>query len=180
VINYYLKLGKVIKGKKLDNNYYIGTNFVYESEQEPEKHKQLYHGNYLIMDTWGDNWFLKLPYDNASGSVLLSGLGLGVLPNLLLTKTEVTEILIVEKEKSIIDYIKQYIDSDKVNYIWMDIRDYHPDKEFDYCFIDIWCDENRKERESDEKILLENLSSYCKRIDFCQTLEEAKKYCGEE
>lgn len=166
-----------IKGKLLDNGYKIGTRFV---ENDSKKHKRLCHNNYAIMDSYGDNWFLKLPYDNAEGKVLLCGLGLGILTNLLLTKDNITKIVVVEKEKSLIDYISQYINSDKVTYVWQNILEYEPDEEFDYCFIDIWNDENRKDKESNISVLTDNLSDYCKKIDFCQTLEEAKKYCEEE
>lgn len=168
--NYYVSLGINIKGKKI-NNWRIGTRI-----REEYKHKWLYHNEIEVTNSLDDTVFYKLPIDNSTGKVLLSGLGLGILPNTLAKLDKIESILVVEKSSEVIAMIEPYILSDKITIINQDILEYIPEEEFDYAFIDIWSQDNKDNRAEEEKNILNNLEGKIIQIDFCQSYNEALKY----
>lgn len=83
----------------------------------------------------------------AKGVVLINGLGLGVVLKMILKKSEVTEIFVIEKEKEIIDVVASYYDEPRVTIIHADALEYQPIKGqiYDYVWHDIWssiCSDN--------------------------------------
>jgi hypothetical protein len=74
-------------------------------------------------------------YDLAYGNVLITGLGMNMLPNWIATKPEVTKVTVVENNEHLINYIKTYgyID-DKVEIIHGDAN-YHTGK-YDVIYMD--------------------------------------------
>jgi hypothetical protein len=77
----------------------------------------------------------------ASGSILINGLGLGVLVQGLLNKPEVTEITVIEKSIDVIKLVgPHYLKDSRVTIINECCFDYSPPKGKRYNFIwhDIW------------------------------------------
>jgi hypothetical protein len=74
-------------------------------------------------------------YELAYGHVLITGLGMNMVPNWIATKPEVTKVTVVENNEHLINYIKTYgyID-DKVEIIHGDAN-YHTGK-YDTFFLD--------------------------------------------
>lgn len=85
--------------------------------------------------------------NRAKGSVLINGLGLGVVLKMILEKPEVTEIIVIEKEKDVIDMVSCYYKDLRVTIIHADALEYQPEKNkiFDCVWHDIWpniCSDN--------------------------------------
>lgn len=79
----------------------------------------------------------------AEGSILISGLGLGIVVEALLQKETVTSITVIEKEQNVIDLVAPHLTpSHKIAIIQDDIFDWVPPKDVTYNHIwhDIWED----------------------------------------
>jgi hypothetical protein len=76
--------------------------------------------------------------ENAKGDILIGGLGMGLIVMSIQNKKEVKSITIVEKEKEVIDLMKDFPFNKKVKIIEADIFTYTPEQTFDYLYFDIW------------------------------------------
>ena len=56
-------------------------------------------------------------YKLAEGNCICVGLGFGILPNWLLTKENISKITIIEKNKELIEYHKEYIKSPFIEHV---------------------------------------------------------------
>lgn len=78
----------------------------------------------------------------ATGDCLVGGLGLGIFILQIQNKPEVTSILVIEKEKDIIDLIKPRLPfNTKVTIVHGDVFDkmvVDRKRKFDFIFMDIW------------------------------------------
>lgn len=87
--------------------------------------------------------------DMATGRVLINGLGLGMLLHYILQKPDVTEVVVVEQSKDVIDLVAPtFLPNPKVSLAWGDAFTYPPTGTFDFVWHDIWTyvsDENLKE-----------------------------------
>lgn len=90
---------------------------------------------------------MKLPIDNAKGSVLTLGLGLGYFAFMTSLKDDVTKITVIEKDKNIIELFKKCLlpffkYQDKIEIIEADAFDYIKGdlSSYDYIFADLWHD----------------------------------------
>jgi hypothetical protein len=77
---------------------------------------------------------------NAKGSVLVNGLGLGVLLNALLEKPEITDITVVEISEDVIKLVAPYITDKRVTIVHSDCFTYKPPKgkRYNAVWHDIW------------------------------------------
>lgn len=79
---------------------------------------------------------------NANGKVLIAGLGIGMIIQAILSKENVTEIVVIEKYQDVIDLVEPKFKSDKLKVICADIDEWKPEKgvKFDVIYFDIWAD----------------------------------------
>ena len=77
---------------------------------------------------------------SASGSVLIAGLGLGMVVQALLDRGKCERIVVVEKSQDVIDLVGPCYDDPRVEIVCSDIFDYKPKEHFDYAWFDIWPD----------------------------------------
>jgi hypothetical protein len=102
-------------------------------------------------------------YKNATGKVLVAGLGMGMILDAILSKDDVTKVRVVEVDKDIIDYVGSFYKNDpRVEIIHADIRDYFlkNEEQFSYIWIDIW--DGINESNLDEMYELnERFSDHC-------------------
>jgi hypothetical protein len=115
---------------------------------KPGKYKRLLRGTTLVMSNTpaelNDAWnFIR----QATGNVLINGLGLGAVLSEILKKEEVTKVTIIEKHKEVIELVQPYINDERVNIIHCDCFEYHPPKneQYDIVWHDIWdyiCSDN--------------------------------------
>lgn len=105
-------------------------------------HKLLRNGQGLLMSDSPQEMFLQYDaYKNASGKVLVGGLGIGLYPSMISKKPDVSKIDIVEIDKDIIALTeKQFKKNPKIRIINDDIKHFLKTIEgenYDYCYIDI-------------------------------------------
>lgn len=106
------------------------------------EYKRLYRGKTLVMSNTPDEisdfkYFAHI----AHGSVLINGLGLGVLLKALLNKPEITDITIIEKSEDVIKLVAPTYSIDKrITIINADAFTYIPQKgkRFNFVWHDIW------------------------------------------
>lgn len=81
-------------------------------------------------------------YENASGSVLVNGLGLGMVLEGLLHKPDVTRIRVVEIDKDVIALVGKHFKDKRLEIVQGDAFAYTPSKGevYDYIWHDIWND----------------------------------------
>ena len=104
--------------------------------------KRLIRNNETIMSNTPDEcrdfmWFV----DYATGTVLLNGLGLGVVVQALLNKKDVTEIIVIEKSEDVIKLCgPTYLKDPSVTLIHEDAFEYQPPKgkRYNAVWHDIW------------------------------------------
>lgn len=135
---------------KLDNDSFIEHSSI-----------GLFKNEYPFLSLKKDNeiWMCITPNEintmskaisDSHGKVITYGLGLGYFAFMASNKREVKEVTIVENDKSIIDIFLTYIlpsfpHKEKIHIINADAFIHYAsikEKEYDYCFIDIWHDAN--------------------------------------
>lgn len=76
-------------------------------------------------------------YDLASGSVLLSGFGFGILPQWLASKDSVTDITVVEYSKEVVElFLRHNILNPKIDIKIADINTYQDSHYYDWVILD--------------------------------------------
>lgn len=77
---------------------------------------------------------------NATGDVLIAGLGLGMIVHPLLEKPDIRSVTIIEKYQAVIDAVGHTLDDPRVRIIHADIDTWTPDKAtvYDTIYFDIW------------------------------------------
>lgn len=86
----------------------------------------------------------------ATGSVLVNGLGLGVLLNALIAKPDITDITVVEISEDVIKLVAPYITDPRVKIVQSDCFTYESPKgkRYNAVWHDIWdyiCEDNLEE-----------------------------------
>lgn len=111
------------------------------------------NGELMMSDTDMEKQSNRLFVNKANGRVLVAGLGIGLIVNNVMPKIEsgeITELIVIEKYKDVIDLISPYFQNDKIKIIAADIFKWKPEKgeKFDTIYFDIWptiCTDNLKE-----------------------------------
>jgi hypothetical protein len=104
--------------------------------------------NYIWTTDYLEEQTSQLDYiSHFKGKVLVGGLGIGLVVKYLEENTDVSEIVVVEKEKPIIDLVAPYLNlQKKTKIIHADLYKYlkYCRERFDYAYYDIWqeADEN--------------------------------------
>jgi hypothetical protein len=111
--------------------------------------KNVSFNNIIMSDTWMEKSTNYDVYLNATGDVLIAGLGIGMVLLGIQNKKEVKSIIVVEKEQEIMDIVKDNLPlNGKVTIVCADIFDYQSTQKFDTIYFDIWdyiCGDNWKD-----------------------------------
>ena len=88
---------------------------------------------------------MELSIQEANGTVAVFGLGLGYYPYMISLKNNVDKIIIIEKDKKVIQLFKEYIlpqfeNKDKIEIIQIDAFEYakNMNSSINYAFVDLW------------------------------------------
>ena len=120
----------------------------------PGKYTGLYRNKHIIMsDTPDEIRDHSYPLYHASGSVLIVGLGIGMVLNGILQRDEVKQVVVIEKSKDVLNLVMDHYNKkypNKIIFIHADIFDWIPPKNlyWDYIWFDIWddlCTDNLEE-----------------------------------
>jgi len=99
-------------------------------------------GTIVMSDTPAElsdfSWFVY----KAKGKILLNGLGLGCVLQSLLNKKEITQIVVNEISKEVIELVGNHFSDKRLTINHANAFEYKPPKElhFDYVYHDIWDD----------------------------------------
>lgn len=110
----------------------------------PGTYKKLTQNNYIIMSNTPAEirdliHFIRL----AHGSILINGLGLGVVLSAILQKEAILDVTIIEKSKDVINLVAPtYIQDERIEIINDDAFEFKPPKGkgYDFAWHDIWSD----------------------------------------
>jgi len=99
-------------------------------------------GELMMSDTAMERITNKGFIQHASGRVLIAGLGVGLILQAILEKSEVTEVVVVEKYQDVIDLVAERFAHPKLRIVCADIFEYNLPKEerFDTIYFDIWAE----------------------------------------
>lgn len=125
-----------------------------------EGYKYLSKGDIIVMNNREDKIdtlqnFLK----HAKGSILINGLGLGVLVEILLQREKVTDITVIENSEDVMKLVAPtYLNhplSNKLQIIVCDAYDYQPpvNKIYNAVWHDIWYEPNIIYRDEVQKLI---------------------------
>lgn len=111
---------------------------------------RMYNGKYCRLSLKGEGLVMSDTFmerksnsefvENARGKVLIAGLGLGLVVRNILSKPEVFEIVIVEKNNDVIDLVGPKFRDPKLRIVNADIFEWKTDEMFDTIYFDIWKD----------------------------------------
>lgn len=157
------QLQKIEKYELCLDHFYPNQAFAYddveidENNNFVEKYKIGYFDhkvNFLALSYNKEIWMNISPneintmhpsIDKAHGDVLVYGLGLGYYPFMISLKENVNKIIIVEKDKNIIDIFNKYLlyffpQKQKIQIIQSDAFEYEKNhiEHYDYTFVDLW------------------------------------------
>ncbi len=125
------------------------------SDVIPKSFKGLFRKDKLVMTSMPvDVEVHKALWKNAKGSVLLTGLGLGIAIQLILDKTEVNDITVLEKDIDVIWFVGSAYKHPKVKIIHADAFKWIPpkDKIYDCIWHDIFNDKKDVNKKDIERL----------------------------
>ena len=118
--------------------------------REGEYIKLHVNGRLMMSDTGMERISNKPFINNATGKVLIAGLGIGLIIHNTLPNNSITEITVIEKYQDVIDLVAPKFNDPRLNIICADIHTWEPPKgtKYDTIYFDIWpdiCVENLSE-----------------------------------
>jgi len=146
-------------------------------------YKRLVRKGEVVMSNTPDEIYDSMYFvGRAKGSVLLNGLGLGVVLKQLLEKPEVDEITVIEKSEDVIKLVAPtYANETRVNIIHADAFEYAPPKgkRYNAVWHDIWdniCSDNLPEMKKLHRKYgkrTDYQESWCR--DICERYERSER-----
>lgn len=130
-------------------------------------------GHYIVLEIDLETMMSDTPMEritnrdfikNATGDVLIGGLGLGMCIQALLNKPDVTSITIIELNNDVIKLVAPLFKNDKVKIIHNDIFTWVPDngQKFDTIYFDIWYTADSENIKSEMNPLIRRYRKYLK------------------
>lgn len=111
----------------------------YREFSAPGSYTRLMHGAELVMSNIDAEIVEHVGFiERASGSVLITGLGLGVLPLALLAFGKVRHIDIVEVEQNVIDLVWPHVADERMTLHKADAYTWEPDRSWDFAYHDLF------------------------------------------
>lgn len=149
-------------------------------------YKRLKRGGITVMSNTPDEIRdFVYQFRGVKGRVLINGLGLGVTVKYLLDNPEVTEVIVIEKSKDVIDLVADtYRKDSRFKVINADCFEYLPPKGDTYNFVwhDIWDDITSDNLEEMKKLhrkygrRTESQASWCRWLCERQKKQERNSY----
>lgn len=123
----------------------------------PGKFKRLTHDKrgVIMSNTCMEVLTAYEAYKKATGDVLVTGLGLGMVVEGMLSKPDVRSVLVIEKEPDVIKLVAPTFSKDpRITIVCDDAFEFLPERgrKFDYIWHDIWDDISENNLESMKKL----------------------------
>jgi spermidine synthase len=138
------------------------------NKNEPlDTYTVLYKDNQGIMQDTTHEYIEHQPlWDNATGDVLIAGLGIGFVNQKLIDNKNVTSVTIIEKHKEVIDMVWSHCPKDdSIILIHDDIITWNPIRKYNVGWFDTWLTECG-DYSNYNKILYNKYEKYCEWIGF--------------
>ena len=120
---------------------------------------------YIMQDTTREYREHQPLWENATGDVLIAGLGIGMVNQFLLDNENVKSVTIIEKNQQVIDIVWDHCPkNEKFRLVHADIYEWEPDSTWDVGWFDSWIGECDQEKYFE--LMNEKYSPYCKKILF--------------
>lgn len=100
----------------------------------------------ITSDGGGERWSCGVLCSNATGNVLIAGLGIGMVLTKIISKPDVKKVIVVELSQDVINLVekplREYLgkDAEKLEIVLSDIYDFVPEHKYDTIWFDIWGD----------------------------------------
>jgi hypothetical protein len=110
---------------------------------DPGRYAKLFVGNKLMMsDTRAEQQDHLDIVREAQGDVLIAGLGLGLVTDAILRKSEVESVTVIELSADVIALVGPHLEDSRLTIVEADIFTWKPEKgrKFDAIWFDIWPD----------------------------------------
>jgi len=106
-------------------------------------------------------------WDNATGDVLIGGLGIGFVNEVLIDNDEITSVTIIENSQDVIDLVWEHCTKDdRFSLIYADIETWEiPEGSFwDVAWFDTWLKDNSLSKKEHKEIITNKYSTYCGKL----------------
>jgi len=155
---YSMAIGRPCLGKEEPNDEYT-----FLCQKNP---------NSIVMaDTYHEYSEHNHLWKNASGHVLIGGLGLGLVNKFLLDSDLVDHVTIIEKNQEVIDMVWPHCPkSSKFTLIKADIEKYDPDTCWDYAWFDTYIYGNSLTHTEYKNMIKNIYCEFCESINFWESM----------
>ena len=164
--------------KKITSNYICGRSEPLDTYTVLSKEMNLKNsfGVYqdIMQDTIREYEEHRPLWDNATGNVLIGGLGIGFSHQKLVNNPKVTSVTVVEKHQEVIDLVWDYCSKDHTfSVICADIETWEPTQHYDVGWFDSWIpDHPTMTKRKYDKFIRNKYSSSCDWIGIWQQIDK--------
>ena len=142
---------------------------IYGSEcgGKPEPHDEytfLFHDDikFVMSDSYSEYSEHQPLWDNMTGSVLIGGLGLGLVNHKLIQNQNITSVTIVEKYQEVVDLVWNHCPKDnRFNLVLADVETWQPTGTWDCAWFDTWTGGNPLSQQQYKELILQKYSPFC-------------------
>lgn len=127
----------------------------------------------IMQDSEGEYREHQWLWDNATGDVLIGGLGIGLCNAGLISNPNITSITIIEKSQDVINLVWPHcLKDNRFNLVHADIETWTPpqDSQWDIAWFDTWCTDNTLSSQEYKELITTKYSSYCSELSFWESL----------
>ena len=128
----------------------------------------LWHKRQIMSDRKSET-HEHMPFFNQPlrGNILVTGLGVGLINEYLITIPEIEKVVIVEKYKEVIEMVWPHCKKDaRFEIVHADANTWEPTMHFDYAWLDSWIEHDEIKQDDWWKLMTEKYSPYCDTIMF--------------
>lgn len=129
----------------------------------------IYKNTWWMSDTDKDTFETEQFLSNAYGHVIITGLGLGIIPCWLAKQDKIKSITIIELNQDVIDLVWKHLEQEnlknngcKISLIKGDARNFKTDFVFDVAWHDIWDNSRKPEAQVEIEQMKSHYQSFCK------------------
>jgi len=127
----------------------------------------------IMQDSEGEYREHQWLWDNATGDVLIGGLGIGLSNAVLINNPNVTSVTIIENSQDVIDLVWPHCAKDsRFTLIKDDIETWTPpqNSQWDVMWFDTWCSDNSLNWTEYKIAMTNRYSNYCTSLAFWGSL----------
>lgn len=127
----------------------------------------------IMQDSEGEYREHQWLWNNATGDVLIGGLGIGMVNEFLINAPNINSVTIIENSQDVIDLVWPHCAKDnRFTLIQADIETWTPpaNSHWDVMWFDTWCSDNALTADEYEVLMTNKYSSYCTSMSFWGTM----------